>query len=112
MIHRPWSTIHDAVGLPVAELMSRMRDLVIRARAGRLCASELTDATITVTNLGEQWVESVFGAIYPPQVALIGFGKITERPVAVCGLIGVRPVVVATLAADHRASDGYTAPAT
>jgi len=50
-----------------------------RRRAGRLCASELTDATITVTNLGEQWVESVFGAIYP-QVALVGFGEITERP--------------------------------
>jgi pyruvate dehydrogenase E2 component (dihydrolipoamide acetyltransferase) len=100
--------IHDAAGLPLAELMSRMRDLVIRARAGRLRGSELTDATITVTNLGDQGVESVFGVIYPPQVALVGFGKITERPVAVGGLIGVRPVVVTTLAADHRASDGYT----
>ena len=100
--------IHDAADLRLAELMSRMRDLVIRARAGRLRSSELTDATITVTNLGDQGVESVFGVIYPPQVALVGFGKITERPVAVGGLIGVRPVVVTTLAADHRASDGYT----
>ena len=100
--------IHDAAELPLAELMSGMRDLVIRARAGRLRGSELTDATITMTNLGEQGVESVFGVIYPPQVALVGFGKITERPVAVGGLIGVRPVVVTTLAADHRASDGYT----
>ena len=100
--------IHDAAGLPLAELMSRLRDLVTRARAGRLRGSELTDATITVTNLGDQGVESVFGVIYPPQVALVGFGKITERPVAVDGLIGVRPVVVTTLAADHRASDGYT----
>jgi pyruvate dehydrogenase E2 component (dihydrolipoamide acetyltransferase) len=100
--------IHDAAGLPLAELMSQMRDLVIRARSGRLRGSELTDATITVTNLGDQGVESVFGVIYPPQVALAGFGKITERPVAVGGLIGVRPVVVTTLAADHRASDGYT----
>jgi len=100
--------IHDAAELPLAELMSGMRDLVIRARAGRLRGSELTDATITVTNLGDQGVESVFGVIYPPQVALVGFGKITERPVAVGGLIGVRPVVITTLAADHRASDGYT----
>jgi pyruvate dehydrogenase E2 component (dihydrolipoamide acetyltransferase) len=100
--------IHDAADLPLAELMSKMRDLVIRARAGRLRSSELTDATITVTNLGDQGVESVFGVIYPPQVALVGFGKIAERPVAVGGLIGVRPVVVTTLAADHRASDGYT----
>ena len=88
--------------------MSAMRDLVTRARAGRLRASELTDATITVTNLGDQGVESVFGVIYPPQVALVGFGKVTERPVAVGGFLGVRPVVVTTLAADHRASDGYT----
>jgi pyruvate dehydrogenase E2 component (dihydrolipoamide acetyltransferase) len=100
--------IHDAGDLRLAELMSRMRDLAIRARAGRLRGSELTDATITVTNLGDQGVESVFGVIYPPQVALVGFGKVTERPVAVGGLIGVRPVVVTTLAADHRASDAMT----
>jgi len=100
--------IHNAADLRLAELMSQMRDLVIRARAGRLRGSELTDATITVTNLGDQGVESVFGVIYPPQVALVGFGKVTERPVAVGGLIGVRPVVVTTLAADHRASDAMT----
>src|SRR6185437_9904928 len=89
------------------ELMTRMRDLVTRARSGRLRGSELTDATITVTNLGDQGVESVFGVIYPPQVALVGFGKVHERAVAVNGLVGARPVVVTTLAADHRATDGY-----
>jgi pyruvate dehydrogenase E2 component (dihydrolipoamide acetyltransferase) len=100
--------IQGAGTLGLAELMSRMRDLVIRARSGRLRSSELTNATITVTNLGDQGVESVYGVIYPPQVALVGIGKIIERPVAIGGLIGVRPVVVATLSADHRASDGYT----
>jgi pyruvate dehydrogenase E2 component (dihydrolipoamide acetyltransferase) len=100
--------IHDAADLDLSELMNRMRDLVARARAGRLRGSELTDATITVTNLGDQGVESVFGVIYPPQVALVGLGKITERAVAVGGLVGARPAVVTTLAADHRATDGYT----
>lgn len=100
--------IHDAADLELAELMARMRDLVIRARSGRLRGSELTDGTITVTNLGDQGVESVFGVIYPPQVALVGFGRIIERPVAVGGLVGARPVVITTLAADHRATDGYT----
>jgi pyruvate dehydrogenase E2 component (dihydrolipoyllysine-residue acetyltransferase) len=100
--------IHDAADLELGELMARMRDLVIRARTGRLRGSELTDGTITVTNLGDQGVESVFGVIYPPQVALVGFGRITERPVAVGGLVGARPVVITTLAADHRATDGYT----
>ncbi len=100
--------IHDAAGLSPLELMASLRDLVTRTRSGRLKGSELTDATITVTNLGDQGVELVFGVIYPPQVALVGFGKVVERPVAANGMVGVRPVVIATLAADHRATDGYT----
>jgi pyruvate dehydrogenase E2 component (dihydrolipoamide acetyltransferase) len=99
--------LHDADQLDLAALMAGLRDLVGRARAGRLRASEMADPTITVTNLGEQGVEEVFGVIYPPQVALVGFGKIAERPWASGGLLGVRPVVRATLAADHRASDGH-----
>jgi pyruvate dehydrogenase E2 component (dihydrolipoamide acetyltransferase) len=67
----------------------------------------MSDPTITVTNLGDQGVEEVFGVIYPPQVALVGFGKISERPWAAGGMLGVRPVVRATLAADHRVSDGH-----
>ena len=67
----------------------------------------VADATITVTNLGDQGVDSVTGVIYPPQVALVGFGRIRERPWAINGLIGVRPVVTATLSADHRASVGH-----
>jgi pyruvate dehydrogenase E2 component (dihydrolipoyllysine-residue acetyltransferase) len=100
--------IHDADRLSVEETMSRMRDLVTRARAGRLRGSELADPTLTVTNLGDQGVEAVHGVIYPPQVALVGFGRVVERPVAVDGLLGVHPVTTLTLAADHRATDGFT----
>lgn len=100
--------LHDAADLSVEELMAGMRDLVTRARAGRLRGSELSDSTITVTNLGEQGVEAVHGVIYPPQVALVGFGRVVERPWAVDGLIGVRPVTTLTLAGDHRATDGFT----
>ncbi|TCN29624.1 pyruvate dehydrogenase E2 component (dihydrolipoamide acetyltransferase) [Kribbella orskensis] len=100
--------IHDAAGLPVRELMAGLRDLVARARAGRLRRTELTDATITVTNLGDQGVESVYGVIYPPQVALVGVGRVVRRPWAVDGLLGVRPCATLTLAADHRATDGFT----
>lgn len=99
--------IHHADLLSLDELMAALRDLVKRARTDRLRSSELTDPTITVTNLGEQGVSTVFGVIYPPQVALVGFGAIVERPWATNGLLGVRPVVTATLAADHRASDGH-----
>jgi pyruvate dehydrogenase E2 component (dihydrolipoamide acetyltransferase) len=100
--------ILGATALSPAEIMRRLRDLVSRSRSGRLRSSELTDATITVTNLGDLGVESVHGVIYPPQVALAGFGAVLDRPWAVHGLLGVRPVVVATLSADHRASDGAT----
>ena len=99
--------IHDVDKKNLDELMENTLDLVNRARTGHLRSSELADGTITVTNLGEQGVESVFGVIYPPQVALVGFGKIIERPVALNGMLGVRPMIEATLAADHRVSDGH-----
>jgi pyruvate dehydrogenase E2 component (dihydrolipoamide acetyltransferase) len=87
--------------------MAKLKDLVSRTRAGRLRGSEMSDPTITVTNLGEQGVEVVHGVIYPPQVALVGFGTIVSRPWAVEGMLTVRPVLTATLAADHRVSDGH-----
>ena len=99
--------VHDAHELGVDAMMAQLRGLVERARTGRLRASELTGATLTVTNLGDQGVEEVLGVIYPPQVALVGFGTVTERAVAANGLLGVHPVVTATLSADHRATDGY-----
>ena len=99
--------IRDVDALGVDELMRRLSDLVARARALTLRSSEMTDATITVTNLGEQGVEVVHGVIYPPQVALVGFGKVTDRPLVEEGKLVVAPVVTASLAADHRASDGH-----
>jgi pyruvate dehydrogenase E2 component (dihydrolipoamide acetyltransferase) len=67
----------------------------------------MSDPTITVTNLGDQGADEVFGVIYPPQVAIVGFGRVMERPWASGGMLGVRPTVRATLAADHRATDGH-----
>ena len=99
--------IHDAHKKGTGGLMTALGDLIQRARAGAVRSSELTDATITVTNLGEQGVETVYGVIYPPQVALVGFGKVVERPWAENGGIYVRRAVYATLCADHRASVGH-----
>lgn len=98
--------LHDADALELPQMMATLKDLVTRARTGRLRGSEVAGATITVTNLGDQGVETVFGVIHPPQVALAGFGRVVDRPRAVDGLLGVRPVVTATLSADHRATDG------
>jgi pyruvate dehydrogenase E2 component (dihydrolipoamide acetyltransferase) len=87
--------------------MSSFQDVVKRARGGTLRSSELSDPTITVTSLGEQGVETVFGVIYPPQVALVGFGKVVERPWVIEGEVVSRPVVTASLSADHRVTDGH-----
>jgi pyruvate dehydrogenase E2 component (dihydrolipoamide acetyltransferase) len=100
--------VHDADTLTVGRMMATMRELTSRARAGRLRGSDLAPPSLTVSNLGDQGVESVHGVIYPPQVALVGFGAVSERPWAVDGLLGVRPLVTATLAGDHRATDGAT----
>ncbi len=99
--------IHDADRLSLDGLMDALRDLVKRARAGVLRSSEMSAPTVTVTNLGEQGVETVFPIIFSPQVAIVGFGRILERPWAVNGMLTVRPIITATLAADHRASDGH-----
>ena len=99
--------IRNAETLRLDELMAALRDLVSRARAGTLRSSEMSAPTITVTNLGEQGADLVHGVIYPPQVALVGFGSIRERPWASGGMLAARPTVIATLAADHRASDGH-----
>lgn len=99
--------IHHTDKLSLGELMNRFLDVVKRARAGTLRSSELSDPTITVTSLGEQGVETVFGVIYPPQVALVGLGKIVERPWVIEGQVVSRPVVTASLSADHRVTDGH-----
>jgi pyruvate dehydrogenase E2 component (dihydrolipoamide acetyltransferase) len=99
--------IHDAGSKDLGELMAELRDLILRVRGGRLRSSEMSDPTVTLTNLGEQGVEGVYGVIYPPQVAIVGLGKITDRPRVEGGVVVVRKVLTATLAADHRASDGH-----
>jgi pyruvate dehydrogenase E2 component (dihydrolipoamide acetyltransferase) len=99
--------LHDADRRPLGELMRALRDLVQRARSGRLRSSELSDPSLTVTSLGEQGVETVFGIVYPPQVAIVGFGRVAERPWVVDGTLMPRPLVSATLSADHRVSDGH-----
>jgi pyruvate dehydrogenase E2 component (dihydrolipoamide acetyltransferase) len=95
----------DARALP--DLMAAMRDLVQRARSGGLRASELAAPTVTVTSLGERGAETVTGIIYPPQVAIIGFGTVSTRPWVVEGRVEPRPLVTASLAADHRVTDGH-----
>jgi pyruvate dehydrogenase E2 component (dihydrolipoamide acetyltransferase) len=99
--------LHDVAEKTPAQLMQALADLVKRARAGSLRSSEMSDPTLTITHLGDQGVEEVMGVIYPPQVALVGFGSALARPWVLGRRVVVQTVVRATLAADHRASDGH-----
>lgn len=98
--------VRDAAAKTLDEVMAELRDLVTRARSGRLRASEVGEATITVTQLGENEVDTVVPIIHPPQVAILGIGAVHDAPWVDAGTVVVRPVVRATLAADHRAVDG------
>ena len=98
--------LHDADKLGLAELMSRLKDLLKRARSGQLRSSERSDPTITITNLGDLGVDNVYGVIQPPQVALVGMGRVSMKPWVKEGAVVPARVLHATLSADHRVSDG------
>ena len=98
--------IRHADQKPIRQVMAELRDLVARARELNLRSSEVSDPTITVSSLGDRGVDAVFGIIYPPQVALVGFGRISERAWSEGGRLASRPIVTVSLSGDHRVSDG------
>lgn len=100
--------IHDVDQLSVEAVMMRLRDLSERSRRGVLRSSELMDASITVSNMGERGSDLLFGVIYPPQVAIIGIGKPRKTMLVKGDQPRVADVVTVSLAADHRVSDGMT----
>ncbi|MBP6180390.1 2-oxo acid dehydrogenase subunit E2, partial [Flavobacterium sp.] len=100
--------LHQVNLKSIDEIMDALNDIIPRARALRLRSSELSDSTITLTSIGDGGADSVFGVIYPPQVAIIGFGSIVELPFAEHEMIGIRSCISVTLAGDHRATDGLT----
>jgi pyruvate dehydrogenase E2 component (dihydrolipoamide acetyltransferase) len=98
--------IMDTADKPLPALMEDFRQLVMRARAGRLRASELAAPTIVLTSLGDAAVDAVFPIIQPPQVAIVGAGPVVVRPWVVDGRVEPRSVVTLSLGADHRVTDG------
>jgi pyruvate dehydrogenase E2 component (dihydrolipoamide acetyltransferase) len=91
---------------PLTVVMTELRDLATRVRAGHMRSSELSMPTITVTSFAEEDVDCVIPVIYPPQVAIVGIGAIRERPWVVDGQIRAELTVPMSLAADHRVTDG------
>jgi pyruvate dehydrogenase E2 component (dihydrolipoamide acetyltransferase) len=100
--------IMDAQDMSLQELNRSFQELLVRARKGHLKNRELTEGTITITNVGDLGTDEVFGIIFPPQVALVGLGRVQKTAVVDDGVFGERFVIDLTLSADHRVSDGLT----
>ena len=101
--------IHNADKKSLKEIDIAIRELTEKARQGKLAKEELTGGTFTVTNLGMYGVEFFTPIINPPEAAILGVGKITEKPVVVDGKVEVKPIIMLSLSYDHRIVDGAPA---
>jgi pyruvate dehydrogenase E2 component (dihydrolipoamide acetyltransferase) len=101
--------IRDAHLMSVRDLTAALERQTDAARAGRLAPAELTGGTITVNNYGVFGVDGSAAIINHPEVAILGIGRIIDRPWVVDGQLAVRKVTELTLAFDHRVCDGGTA---
>lgn len=98
--------ILDCGAKSLGRIAEEAKDLIERAKSGRLTASEYSDGNFTITNLGAYGVESLIGIINPPQAAILGVGSSMPKPVVVDDQVVVRQVMKLALSADHRVSDG------
>jgi pyruvate dehydrogenase E2 component (dihydrolipoamide acetyltransferase) len=101
--------IRDAGGRPLAELARDRVDLAARAQAGTLTMEEVEGGTFTISNLGSFGADAFTPIVNPPQCAILGVGRIVDKPVAVDGLVQVRPTMWLSLTFDHRIVDGAPA---
>lgn len=100
-----------ADGLSTAQLDAAIRDVVERARAGRSTPEELAAGTFTLNNYGGLGVDGSAPIINHPQVAMLGLGRVIERPWVVDGAIVPRRITQLSFVFDHRVCDGVTAAA-
>lgn len=101
--------VHHADKQQLAEVDRRITELSDKARDGKLSKEEISGGTFTITNLGMYGVDLFIPIINPPEAAILGVGKIAEKPVAVNGKVEIRPLMVLSLAYDHRIIDGAPA---
>jgi pyruvate dehydrogenase E2 component (dihydrolipoyllysine-residue acetyltransferase) len=101
--------VRDVGSLTVTALAAQVRDLVARARTGRLRQDDLEGGSMSVTNLGMYGTEEFAAIINPPHAAILAVGAVTEEPVVVDGALAVGKVIRLTLSVDHRPVDGVVA---
>ena len=101
--------IRGADGKSVAQLAAENRDLAARTREGRTRPEEITGGTFTITNLGANEIDGFTPIINPPQVGILGVGRVVEKPVIVNGEIVKGETMYLSLTFDHRVIDGAPA---
>jgi pyruvate dehydrogenase E2 component (dihydrolipoyllysine-residue acetyltransferase) len=105
------AVIRDSDRIGLGDIARQRKELAERARANRLQPADITGATFTISNLGMFNVDAFTAIIVPPQAGILAVGAITDRVVAMDGMIAVRPTVSLTLSSDHRVVDGARAAA-
>jgi pyruvate dehydrogenase E2 component (dihydrolipoyllysine-residue acetyltransferase) len=104
-------TIHRADAKHLAQIVSESRDLATKAREGRASYDEVTGGTFTITNLGAYGIDAFTPIINPPQVGILGMGRVIEKPAVYQGEIAKRSMMFLSLTFDHRVIDGAPAAA-
>lgn len=100
------TVIREADKKSLNEISSTLKELVKKAREGRLAKEDVTGGTFTITNLGMYGVDVFIPIINPPETAILGVGRVTEKPSVVNKTVKVRPAMNLSLAFDHRVVDG------
>ncbi|MFC4767422.1 dihydrolipoamide acetyltransferase family protein [Effusibacillus consociatus] len=101
--------VFDADRKSMWTIANEIRDLAGRGREGKLAPNELKGSTFSITNIGSAGGMFFTPVINYPEVAILGTGRITEKPVVANGEIQVAPVMALSLSFDHRLIDGATA---
>ena len=99
-------TLRQADGKALAEIAAEARDLAKRAREGEASPEEVTGGTFTITNLGAYDIDAFTPIINPPQVGILGVGRMVEKPAVHLGEITKRSMMVLSLTFDHTVVDG------
>jgi pyruvate dehydrogenase E2 component (dihydrolipoamide acetyltransferase) len=100
--------VRNADKLPLAELAKARGDLAARARAGKLQANDVGDASCTLSNLGSHGIDHFHAIINPPESVIVAAGRIASRPMVKNGVVVPRDTIYLSLSVDHRLLDGTT----
>lgn len=101
--------VHNANEKSLVQVTSALKELVEKVRDGRLAKEDVSGGTFTITNLGMYGVDMFIPIINPPEAAILGVGKTTEKPVVIDREMRIRPMVCLSLSYDHRIVDGAPA---